>query len=238
MQIRSAALGWWTVEVDPGELEITATRRLPYGTTIGAINERGTISVSRPAASVPRNYNRAARAMLERARQELWDSGRLRNRPAERRRKEEQRTGQFIVRIDDGQTSRFHEVRPAMDWAEARLKSGRGQRAEFYHESGFYQYWPFQALEKNAYGHIRIGAMYGESGSLVQKAYDARNSAEHAPVHDKPEAWLVAADAFYDVGNAFQAQYANAQAKLWQKKQRVSSRDPRRDTRTRTRRRR
>lgn len=84
MQIRSAALGWWTVEVDPGELEITTTRRLPYGTTIGAINERGTISVWRPAASVPRNYNRAARAMLERARQELWESGRLRKRPAAR----------------------------------------------------------------------------------------------------------------------------------------------------------
>lgn len=110
MQIRSAALGWWTVEVDPGELEITATRRLPYGTTIGAINERGTISVWRPAASVPRNYNRAARYMLERARQELWDSGRLRNRPAERRRKEEERTGSFIVRLEGGESSRFHEI--------------------------------------------------------------------------------------------------------------------------------
>lgn len=126
-----------------------------------------------------------------------------------------------------------HEIRSAMEWAETRLKRGPARRAEFYHESGFYQYWPFQALEKNNYGRIGIAAMYGERGSLTEKAYDARSNAEQAPVHEKPDAWLVAADAFYDAGNPFQGDYANAQAKLWRKKQRVSSRDPRRGRRAR-----
>jgi hypothetical protein len=57
----------WTVSVDPGELVVESGKSLPYATTIGTFNKRGTIKVWTPAAYVPRGYPKAAKAVLEKA---------------------------------------------------------------------------------------------------------------------------------------------------------------------------
>jgi hypothetical protein len=75
-----------TVHVDPGELVVESGKALPYGTTIGTIRRMGKasswaghpspaarfrIDVWTPAASKPRGYVAAARAMLEQVAAEL-----------------------------------------------------------------------------------------------------------------------------------------------------------------------
>lgn len=72
MKVQKSQIGdrWgdvWTVSVDPGELEVESGKTLPYATTIGTFNSRGTINVWTPAAYTPRGYKAAARDMLERA---------------------------------------------------------------------------------------------------------------------------------------------------------------------------
>lgn len=57
----------WTVSVDPGELVVDSGKALPYATTIGTFNSRGTVKVWTPAAYKPNGYPAAARRMLERA---------------------------------------------------------------------------------------------------------------------------------------------------------------------------
>jgi len=56
----------WTVHVDAGELVVASGKALPYPTCIGTFNDRGRINVWTPAASVPRGYKAAAKALLER----------------------------------------------------------------------------------------------------------------------------------------------------------------------------
>jgi len=69
--------GTWLVKVDAGELRVKSGKKLPYPTTVGTINKRGTINVWTPAASVPRGYKAAARAVLEAARDELCAAGKV-----------------------------------------------------------------------------------------------------------------------------------------------------------------
>lgn len=67
---------YWTVRVEPNELQCNV-RKLPYGTWIGTIQEDGKINVWTPAASVPRGYKAAAKAVLEGAREKLIAEGKV-----------------------------------------------------------------------------------------------------------------------------------------------------------------
>ncbi len=68
-------VGFYTVHVDSNEL-MCDKRPLPYPTCIGVIDVRRPglkIDVWTPAASVPRGYKRAARALLEQASDAVWE---------------------------------------------------------------------------------------------------------------------------------------------------------------------
>lgn len=69
---------FWAVRVDANELSVESGKRLPYPTTVGLIDVRsGKIHVWTPAASKPRGYPAAARALLEQARDQLAAEGKL-----------------------------------------------------------------------------------------------------------------------------------------------------------------
>lgn len=64
-------LGCFLVHVDPGELQCNV-RALPYGCCIGVLfpcrsKPKGRVEIWTPAASIPRGYRAAAKAMLETA---------------------------------------------------------------------------------------------------------------------------------------------------------------------------
>jgi hypothetical protein len=223
----------WAVHVEPNELELTATRRYPYSSLIGFINERGTLRTSGPAGA-PRGFSRAARALLERARRQLWESGALRNRPEERWKREEARTGTFIALLDTGETRRFHSSARANEWLDDSLKRGPAHVGELYHDSGLYQHEPFDISVRNEYGHVtrNIPASLRRAFAARHHANEMSHSPPWAPTSartdEKADAWEVAADALEEVGLRAQAKRANAQAAHWRKRSRVKSRDPRR----------
>jgi hypothetical protein len=70
--------GAFTVHVDKDELRCDGGKLLPYGTTIGTINERGTVKVWMPAAYTPRGYKSAAKRVLEEERDKLRREGKVR----------------------------------------------------------------------------------------------------------------------------------------------------------------
>lgn len=205
----------WIVHVDPGELELTATRRLPFGTAIGTINQRGTIRVWYPAASTPRTYGRAARFFLENVRHQLWQSGELRNLPEERRQREEARTGGVLALLDDGRVRRFHEALRAYEWAERELKKTKATRAELFRSHGtigdVVSDTPFAALKKNEYGHVlHAGYRSGREGridsfyQMLDHAKEVQTDA-FATLSEKIAAWSVAEDAAQEAGLTHQA---------------------------------
>ena len=167
----------WAVYVEPNELDLGGGRRWPQRSVIGTINQRGTIRVSYPSAGAPRSWGAIARTRLEDARMQLWESGALRNRPAERARHAEEETGSFIVRLSDGRTSRFHSMRSEMtahgtargayDWADRELQKPGVRWAEFYRalppgatpREGMPWTEPFEVLEKDAHGRIQRGRL-------------------------------------------------------------------------------
>lgn len=173
MKIRKSGYGdLWVVTVEPNELMLTATKAYAPGGTVGTINKRGTLSVWRPAAGAPRDWSKLARYKLEEARTQLFKSGELRNVKAEKSRKEEAKTGSFIVKLSNGKTSRFHSMTKASasqyatgasEWADEQLKKPDVQWAEFYRalpsgappREGAPWTLPFQALEKNEYGIVK-----------------------------------------------------------------------------------
>ena len=137
--------GGWVVYHERNEIPLSGNRVWPHSGILGFINQRGTIRVSRPVHS-PREWSEIARIKLEDARNELWQSGALRNPQEERSRKEEARTGSFIVRLNNGREQRFHSFRTefpslvgtamarpgAYDWILDELKAGRASYAEVF----------------------------------------------------------------------------------------------------------
>lgn len=246
MRIVRESDGFWVVHVDANELPISATRRWPHAGAIGTVNQRGTVRVWRPAVSgVPRNWRRIVTYRLQEARRELINRGEIRDRGAERRLREERRSGSFIARLNDGQEARFNTFPRARDWAEEGLKAGRATLAEFYRDSG----WetgggtvptfhdpdvPFSSFWKNEYGRIS-----GNLPTSVGRAYQARRYARMLQADpptgptvrpdEKAGAWDVAADAFEEAGIPYQVQIARRQAAFWRKRSVVRSR--RRDVR-------
>lgn len=79
--------GFFTVHVDAHELQCDV-RALPYPTCVGVIDVRrlgGKIDVWTPAASVPRGYHKAAKALLESKVDEVFAMfSEMWNRPAPR----------------------------------------------------------------------------------------------------------------------------------------------------------
>jgi len=57
----------WLVSVEPNELKVDSGKSLPYATTIGTFNKRGTCKVWTPAAYKPQGYPAAAKRLLEKA---------------------------------------------------------------------------------------------------------------------------------------------------------------------------
>lgn len=111
----------------------SAGRSIPAGTTLGTINERGTISVWRPAGYVPRGYTEAARSMLDAARSDLKRDARIMSKVRAREAAEEQATGSVIVKIDGGPEFRSHDFARARARAESELLSRPvGTKARFY----------------------------------------------------------------------------------------------------------
>jgi hypothetical protein len=57
----------WLVSVEPNELKVASGKALPYATTIGTFNSKGTCKVWIPAAYKPHGYSDAAKALLQKA---------------------------------------------------------------------------------------------------------------------------------------------------------------------------
>lgn len=69
---------YWTVAVDPGELQVESGKRLPYGTWIGTIrSDRAPTlaAVWSPAAYKPRGYRKAALDLLRVAHEAMRKEG-------------------------------------------------------------------------------------------------------------------------------------------------------------------
>ncbi len=116
------------------DLEVGSSgKSIPGGTTLGTVNERGTISVRRSSGYVPRGYTEAAKSLLDAARIDLKNSGRIMAKERAREAAEEQKTGNFVVKIDDGPTLRAHDFKRAQTQAEkALLTRPLGTKARFY----------------------------------------------------------------------------------------------------------
>lgn len=69
---------YYVVLVEKDELQVESGKRLPYITYIGTIDLDGKINVWTPAAYKPRGYPKAAQAMLEQARDQLREEGKIR----------------------------------------------------------------------------------------------------------------------------------------------------------------
>ena len=223
---------WWVVSVDAHQLRLTADRTWPYASSVGDINDRGTLRVARPAASLPRNWSQVARRALEDARSALYASGQLRNLPEERRRRREEREGSFLVRLNTGETSRFDEMPRAMSWAEQQMATGTSFLADFHRirSDGTETEDPISMLYRNEYGHIRVGPP--RTGRLAE-AYAALREAARltglgtekgTPPHERSYAWQIAADALEEAGLPVQADRAERYAEFWARRSRVSSR--------------
>ena len=76
------------------DLEVGSSgKSITAGTTLGTINERGTIRISRSAGYVPRGYTESAKSLLEAARHDLKESGQIMKRQRARELAEEQASG-------------------------------------------------------------------------------------------------------------------------------------------------
>jgi hypothetical protein len=114
----------------------SAGRSVPAGTTLGTINERGTISVWRSSGSVPRGYSEAARSMLDAARSDLKREGRIMAKQRAREAAEEQVSGSFIVKVEGGPEFRAHDFARARSRVESELLTRPiGTKARFYRAS-------------------------------------------------------------------------------------------------------
>jgi len=69
---------YFTVSVHKDELVVASGKTLPYPAWIGTIGGDGKITVWHPVGYRPRGYKVAAWAMLEKARQQLIDEGKVR----------------------------------------------------------------------------------------------------------------------------------------------------------------
>lgn len=139
---RSSTSGSYAIEQSGGLFVVKLTQPLqvgssgksvPAGTTLGTINERGTISVWRSAGYVPRGYSESARIMLDAARSDLKREGRIMAKQRAHEAAEEQTTGSFIVKIDGGPEFRSHDFTRARSRAESELLTRPvGTKARFY----------------------------------------------------------------------------------------------------------
>lgn len=147
MKITRHGASGWHVQVEPNELAITATQRWPHESPVGWISLKGALQTIQPAGA-PRTWSQLARYRLEDARNILYRRGELAlPASAQRSRREEQATGDFITELDDGRVGRFHSFRSespqqdrgtplfrpgAADWAEAELEAGRASHADMF----------------------------------------------------------------------------------------------------------
>jgi hypothetical protein len=80
MKIKERTTGardYFVVLVDKDELQVESGKRLPYSTYIGTIQLDGKINLWTPAAYKPRGYPKAARELLEQARDQLKEEGKI-----------------------------------------------------------------------------------------------------------------------------------------------------------------
>ena len=128
----------WEAYAEPPELGIDQPRRL------GFISGRGGLTLSSGWGRGQRRTS--AMYALEDARRSLVRSGELVDPALERARREEQKTGSFVVELDDGRVGRFHEYRAhsqqdrgtplfrpgAEDWANEELDAGHATHADLF----------------------------------------------------------------------------------------------------------
>ena len=171
----NSALASWVVTVEPGEMVLAASfkdsrgRTVPAKTNqtplrIGTIDTNGKITQWR----VPRNYKEIAKWRLDDALAKLHERGSVFNRAAAQKRKEERRTGMFVIRTTNPSypENRFHEMKDGYRWVERVLKlSPNGTVAGFFHDKGVYATKPFATQVKSEYGHITHGRLDAWPGS-------------------------------------------------------------------------
>jgi len=119
--IEPGASGLFVVKLTRALAVGSAGRSVPAGTTLGTVNEKGTIKVWRSAGYVPRGYTEAAKSLLDAARHDLKESGQIMAKQRAREKTEEQEQGSFVVKIDGGPTLRAHDMPRARAMAEAEL---------------------------------------------------------------------------------------------------------------------
>jgi len=151
----------------------------------GTVHVDGKINAYGGRGEAGRHYKYA----LEEVLRALVKTGKARNVAGERRaakdRKEEERTGSFIVKLSTGKKSRFHEFKRGSDWAEEMLRTAApGTRAEFFrsHVEGAKPLTgspfdkPFHVLEKDEHGHIRMGSIKPRAGNYRGRPAPKRRS--------------------------------------------------------------
>ena len=129
----------WAVYAAAGELNPQQTSEWH----LGFVDRRGRLDVR---GIWSRRERPRVGLLLEDARVELVRRGELIDRGLERRKREEARTGDFIVELDDGRERRFNTLqsgnahergtalyRPgAIQWVEDELTAGRASHADFF----------------------------------------------------------------------------------------------------------
>lgn len=178
----------WIVYVKRREFPI-ARSSWPAEFVIGTINERThEIDVWHPSDSaIPgRNREELRKAWDRAARDILYatQNGKEFAHARQEYRKEEERTGSFVVQLSDGRESAFHEMKRGAAWAEKELSTmPAGSLAEFrrtHPSKGRQQLGEtFHALEVNQYGRITMANLRRKTAGSA----DSRRSADHEPPH-------------------------------------------------------
>jgi hypothetical protein len=148
---------------------LDASTQASYGT----IHDNGKIHSWGGKGEAGRHYKYA----LEEVLRSLVAQGKARDIAGEykaaKARKEEEKTGTFIVRVSNGKTSRFHSFADANKWAEKIVEAApNGTRAEFFRAgvsgrttwsdgrplAGIPWTEPFHVVSKNEHGRINSGS--------------------------------------------------------------------------------
>lgn len=139
---RSTAGGTFEIEQSGGLFVVKLTRELqvgsagksvPAGTTLGTVNEKGTIKVWRSSGYVPRGYAESAKILLNDAKHDLKAAGRIMAKERARETAAEQAEGDFIAKVDGGPTLRGHDMPRLRAKVEAELLTRPvGTQAKFF----------------------------------------------------------------------------------------------------------
>ena len=130
------------------------------------------------------------------------------------------------ARLNTGKEERFFDVDHALRWLGEELRRGRGQYGEVFIARGQErEFEPEAGVYRTPSGEIVRGFPAGHRARYELKQFATElESDKRVTPGDRADAWRVAADAFSEVGNTHQEDFANDRADYWRKRSGVFSR--------------